>query len=60
MKGLVQKRYQDHIPCRFAYKIKSFVLMIDLVNQLFFTEVKMLLINLLKQFLKSMTTVKKQ
>ena len=36
-----------------------FVSMIDLVNQLFFTEVKMLLINLLKQFLKSMNTVKK-
>ena len=35
-----------------------FVLMINLVNQLLFTEVKMLLINLLKQFLKSMNTVK--
>ena len=36
-----------------------FVLMIDLVNQLLFTEVKMLLKNLLKQFLKSMVTVKR-
>ena len=36
-----------------------FVLMINLVNQLFFTEMKMLLIDLLKQFLKSMNTVKK-
>ena len=36
-----------------------FVLMMDLVKQLFFTEVKILLINLLKQFLKSMDTVKK-
>ena len=35
-----------------------FVSMVDLVNQLFFTVVKMLLINLLKQFLKSMNTVK--
>ena len=35
-----------------------FVLKINLVNQLFFTEVKVLLINLLKQFLKSMNTVK--
>ena len=36
-----------------------FLLMIDLVSQSFFTQVKMLLINLLKQFLKSMNTVKK-
>ena len=36
-----------------------FVLMIDLVNQLFFTEVEMLLINLWKQFVKSINTVKK-
>ena len=38
---------------------RLFVLMIDLVSRLLFTEVKMLLINLLKQFLKSMNTVKK-
>ena len=36
-----------------------FVQMIDLVNQLLFTEVKMQLINLLRQFLKSTNTVKK-
>ena len=36
-----------------------FVLMKDLVNQLFFTEVEMLLINLWKQFVKSINTVKK-
>ena len=36
-----------------------FVLMINLVSQLFFIEVKLLLLNLLKQFLKSMNTVKK-
>ena len=36
-----------------------FVLMINLVSWFLFTEVKMLLINLLKQFLKSMNTVKK-
>ena len=36
-----------------------FVLMMDLVKRLFFTEIKILLINLLKQFLKSMDTVKK-
>ena len=39
--------------------IKLFVLMIDLVSQLLFLEVKMLLMNLLKQFLKSMNIVKK-
>ena len=38
---------------------KLFVLMIDLVSQLLFLEVKMLLTNLLKQFLKSMSTAKK-
>ena len=37
-----------------------FVLIINLVNQLLYIEVKILLINLLKQFLKSMNTVKKQ
>ena len=36
-----------------------FALMIDLVSSSLFTEVKMLLINLLKQFLKRMNTVKK-
>ena len=36
-----------------------FVLTINLINQLLFTEVKMLLIRLLKQFFKSMNTVKK-
>ena len=38
---------------------KLFALMIDLVNKLLFLEVKMLLMNLLKQFLKSMSTAKK-
>ena len=35
-----------------------FVLMMNLVHQLLFLEVKMLLLNLLKQFLKCMNTVK--
>ena len=39
--------------------IKLFVLMIDLVSQLLFIEVKMLLVNLLKQYLKSVSIVKK-
>ena len=36
-----------------------FVLIIDLVSELFVIEVKMLLMKLLKQFLKSMSTAKK-
>ena len=39
--------------------IKLFVLIIDSVKKFFFTEEKMLLTNLLKQFLKSMIIVKK-
>ena len=39
--------------------IKLFVLMIELVSQLLFIEVSMLLINLLKQFLESISIVKK-
>ena len=38
--------------------IKLFVLIINLVKKLFFTEEKMLFIGSLKQFLKSMITVK--
>ena len=38
---------------------KLFVLMINLLSQQLFLEVKMLLMNLLKQFLRSMNTVKK-
>ena len=39
--------------------IKLFVLMIDLVSQLLFLEVKMLLINLFSQFLKNMNIAEK-
>ena len=39
--------------------MKLFVLMIDSVRQLLFIEVKMLLVNLLNQFLKSVSIVKK-
>ena len=38
---------------------KLFVLMIGLLSQLLFIEVKMLLMNLLKQFLRSISTAKK-
>ena len=39
--------------------LKLFVLIIDLVSQLLFLEVKMMLMNLLQQFLKNTSTVKK-
>ena len=54
MKVLTQKKYQDHIPSGFAFKLVC-------VDKKFSmgTEVKMLLRNLFKQFLKSMNTVKK-
>ena len=55
--GCYKKKYYDHVPCSFPYKIV--LLMIDLVSQLLFTEVKMLPVNLLKQFLRSMSTAKK-
>ena len=55
--GSYTEKYQDHIPCSFAY-IKLFVLMINLLNQLFYIEVKMQLMNLLKQFLKNINIAK--
>ena len=39
---------------------KLIVLMIDLVSQLSFIEAKIMLMNLLKQFLRSISIVKKQ
>ena len=55
--GSYTKKYQDHILCTFAYKV--FVLMISLVSELLFKEVKMQLMNLLKQFLRSINIAKK-
>ena len=42
-----------------VFLIKLFVLMINLLNQLLYIEVKMELMNLLKQFLKNMNIAKK-
>ena len=55
--GSYTEKYQDHIPCSFAYKVAC----VDnkFSKKLFFTEEKMLFTNLLKQFLKSMIIVKK-
>ena len=57
MKVLAQKDIRVTIPVVLLTKL--FVFMIDLVNQLLFLEVKRLLMNLLKQILKSLNTVKK-
>ena len=57
MKVLIQKNIK--ITFLVVLLTNLFVLMINLVNQLLFLEVKMLLMNLLKQFLRSMSTAKK-
>ena len=61
MKVLAQTKYQDHIPCSFAYK---FVCADDKFSKqiVFYSgeNVKMLLIDLLKKFLKSINTSEKQ
>ena len=56
--GSCTKKYQNHILSSFAYKL---VYVDDklMIKQLFSAEEKVLLINLLKKFLKSMNTVKK-
>ena len=53
--------YTKNIMCMFLVVMltKLFVLMIDLVSQLLFIEVKILLVNLLKQYLKNVSIVKK-
>ena len=53
--GSYTKKYHDHIPCSYAYKIVC----IDDISRLSFIEVKMMLMNLLNQFLKSISIVKK-
>ena len=61
--GSYTKKYQDHIRFIFVFIIfvlfKLFVLMIRLLSQLLFIEVKMKLINLLKQLLRSISTAKR-
>ena len=51
------KKYQDHVPCSFAYKVVS----IDdrFTKPIVVLEVKMQLMNLLKQFLRSISTAEK-
>ena len=57
MKEHVQKNIM--ITFLVALLKKLFVLMIDLVSRLLFIEAKMLLMYLLKQFLRSISVVKK-
>ena len=56
MKVLTQKSIKNTFLAVLLTKL--FVLMIGLVSQLLFLWVKMLLMNLSKQFLRSMSTVK--
>ena len=56
MKALAQKNII--IMFLVVMRIRLSVLMIDLVSRLLFIEVKMLLMNLLKQFLKNISTAK--
>ena len=57
MKVLTQKNIMSMFPV--VMLIKLFVLIINTVSQLLFTEVKLLLMNLLNQFLKSINIAKK-
>ena len=51
------EKYQDHIPCSFAYKL--FVLTINSVKELFIAEERMQFIYSLKPFMKNSIIVKK-
>ena len=55
--GFSTKKYQDRVPYSFAYKI----ICIDnrFIKSIVAFDVKMLLMNLLNQFLQSMSTAKK-
>ena len=59
--GIYEGSYTKNIMIMFlvVLLIKLFVLTINLVNRLLFIEAKMLLMNLLKQFLKNISTAKK-
>ena len=55
--GSCTKKYHDHALAVMCIKLS--VWMIDLISRLLFIEVKMLLMNLLNQFLKNISTAKK-
>ena len=57
MKVLTQKKYHDHVPCSFLYKV---VCIDDRFSKpIIVFRGEILLMNLLKQFLKSVGIVKK-
>ena len=56
MKGFIHKKYQNHILCSFAYKC---VYIDDRFTGPIVFRGEMVLINLLRQFLTSINTVKK-
>ena len=58
MKGITQKSIKNTILVVLLTEL--FVLMIYLLDQLLCLEVKLVLLNLLKQFLRSMNIAKKQ
>ena len=55
--GSYTKKYQHHVPCTFAYKVAC----VDdtFTSQWLFIEVNMWLMNLLNQFLRSISTTEK-
>ena len=55
--GPYSKKYQDHVPCSFAYKLVC--VDDEFTKPIVVFRGEMLLINLLIQFLRSMNTVKK-
>ena len=55
--GSYSKKYQDHVPCSFAYKLVC--VYDEFTKPIVVLEVKMLLMSLLKWFLKSISIVKK-
>ena len=54
--GFYTEKYQDHIPCSFAYKV---LCIDDRFSKLTIIEVKIQLMNLLKQFLRNVNIAKK-
>ena len=55
--GFCSKKYQDHVPCSLAYKLVC--VYDEFTKPIVVLEVKMLLMSLLKWFLKSISIVKK-
>ena len=56
MKALVQRNIMITVLLVMLLKLSALIL--DLINRLLFIEVKMLVMNLLKQFLKDISTAK--